>query len=79
MMPTFLLTRIALDAFDAHDATEPPADAGLQAWCDRYDALLRRVGECFALDTVDRNDPATAVQAASCPAGFAFVRSCLTW
>jgi hypothetical protein len=79
MMPTFHLTRIALDEFDAHDATEPPAGPGLQAWCDLYDALLRRVGECFALDTADRNDPMTARTIVDDAAGMAFVRASLTW
>ncbi len=79
MMPTFLLTRIALDAFDAHDHTEPPVDDALQEWCDQHDALLSRVGETFALDTADRNDPATAITVVDDPAGMAFVRACLTW
>jgi hypothetical protein len=80
MMPTFLLTRIALDEFDAHDATDPPASGDpLQAWCDREDALLRRVGESFALDTADRNDPKTAIMIVDDASGMAFVRACLTW
>ena len=60
--PTFLCTRIALDAFNAHDASEPP-EGELPEWWKRYDALLLRVGECFALDTADRNRPETAVDA----------------
>lgn len=73
VLPTFLLTRGALAEFDAHDATEPQAGAE-QAWCDRFDALLRRVGEAFALDTADRNDPSVAVEA-----DLGFIRSALTW
>jgi hypothetical protein len=65
--------RIALDAFNAHDASEPP-EGELPEWWERYDALLLRVGECFALDTADRNRPETAVDAS-----LDFIRAVVAW
>ena len=60
--PDFTRTIAALAAYDAIDAeiTDDLTNAEIDSLFARCDAAQQGIGDAFALDTADRNDPAVA-------------------
>lgn len=59
-------TAEALEAYERHEAAYPSqladptvTSAEIDRWLDEAETLSRAVGEAFALETADRNDPDT--------------------
>lgn len=69
-------TRLALAAYDAADTAfgDAGTQAELEAALERREAARAVLGDAFAADTADRNDPETAKRVPYSLAGLRFIR-----
>lgn len=73
-MSHFPRTRDALTSLALHHNCEPATMADPVGWVDELERLESAVGEAFAADTADRNDPKVAREFGACPGNHEWLR-----